>query len=83
MDIETKDGKNPLFLVVNEDPHGDNIVLTFAQAFESEAWDMVAQLPAYLAFLYMEVALEYFTAEATTRARKSPWDDKKMRSFCA
>ena len=75
MILKQRTGK-PTFLGVSEDSLGQ-YSFTFARAFKSEAQDMLAQLPAYLAFLHMEVALEYFTAEAATRAHKSPWDDVK------
>ena len=38
---------------------------------------MVSQLPVYLAFKHSRQVLEYFSAEAATRANESPWDDVK------
>ena len=68
--MKTQDKKRTLFLSVSNNPRGDGTVFTFAQAFEPKARDMVSQLPAYLAFKHPNQVLEYFTAEAATRAMK-------------
>ena len=62
---------------MSDNPHGNGTVFTFTWASESKARDMIAQLPAYMEFLYTELALEYFTAEDAAWDRESPWDDVK------
>ena len=77
MDITTKDKKNNLYLNVIEDPWGNGTVFTFTRAFKLEAWYMVVHLPAYLAFLYRDVAFEYFNSEAANWTCKAPWENEK------
>ena len=75
MEIKTKDAKQYLFLRVSNDPRGDRTIFIFTRTFESEARDMVSWLPSYLAFKYSQGVLIFFTADAASKAKVSPWDD--------
>ena len=53
-------------------------VLTFPNHLEKEADDFIAQLPAYLQYVYGEEVLYMLTAEGAVKAQQSQWDEENL-----
>ena len=84
MNLETlrtfdSDG-NPIKIFINVD-YSDwhsSYVLTFPKHLEKEADDFIAQLPAYLHYVYGEEVLFMLTAEGAVKANESKWDEENL-----
>ena len=55
-------------------------VLTFPKHLEKEADDYIAQLPAYLHYVYGDEALIMMSAEGAVQAHSSKWDPEMLRA---
>jgi len=84
MDLETlhklDDNDQPMkiFLSVDYSQWHSSYVLTFPSYLENEADFYIAQLPAYLHYVYGNEILIMLTAEGATSAQNSKWDSEKL-----
>ena len=71
---------NPMKIFLNVDYSNwhSSYVLTFPKHLEKEADDFIAQMPAYLQYVYGEEVLYMLTAEGAVKANESKWDEENL-----
>ena len=76
--LDTNDQPMKIFLSVDYSQWHSSYVLTFPSYLEKEADDFIAQLPAYLHYVYGDEILLMLTAEGSVSAQNSKWDPEKL-----
>ena len=67
-----------IFINVDYSTWHSAYVLTFPKHLEKEADDFIAQMPAYLHYVYGEEILYMLTAEGAVKANESKWDEENL-----
>ena len=82
MDIKTLDGTyTKVFWSVDYDEKDGGHFLTYPSYLNTQARDIIAQLPSLLHWIYETPVLQMMTASAQERALDAPWDPKEMRAI--
>jgi len=82
MELQTLDGTGAkLFWSVDYDDKDDGYHLTYPRFLNTQARDIISQLPSLLVFICGPDVLYMMTELAQTRAREAPWDANEMRAI--
>jgi len=79
MELQTLDGTGAkLFWSVDYDDKDDGYHLTYPRFLNTQARDIISQLPSLLVFICGPDVLHMITDSAQTRAREAPWDANEI-----
>lgn len=82
MSVTTLDGENtPIFWSVDYDSYDHSFQLSYPKYLDTQARDIISQLPSLFVYIYGPEALAMMTESAQERAHEAPWDPVEMRAM--